>query len=150
MNFFFSNSRIFKDAEKDSRTTRCFSRIKDKTRFDSKFKDSSWRSRTSGNLSCAICAHAHRWDARIFWFYLFADIVNKVSALINCQPSLIIWIVAIFDEYVFLVKLNDCPCFIIFCKSERSTCMYIVLKLVSVFLKSPSGVYELIWKELSL
>ena len=42
--------RIFKDAGKYSRTTRCFSRIKDITSFDSKFKDSSWRSRTSGNL----------------------------------------------------------------------------------------------------
>jgi len=31
--------------------TRCFSRIKDKTSFDSKFKDSPWRSRTSGNLN---------------------------------------------------------------------------------------------------
>jgi len=48
------------------------------------------RTRTSGNLSCAICAHAHRWDTCIFLFYFFADIVDKVSALINCQPSLII------------------------------------------------------------
>ena len=33
-----------------SRTTRYFSRIKDIMSFDSKFKDSSWRSMTSGNL----------------------------------------------------------------------------------------------------
>jgi len=44
-------SRIFKDAGKYSRTTRCFSRIKDKTGFDSKFTDNSWRSRTFGNLN---------------------------------------------------------------------------------------------------
>ena len=30
-------------------TTKCFSRIKDKTRFNSKFKDNYWHSRTSGN-----------------------------------------------------------------------------------------------------
>jgi len=48
---FFKYSRNIKDARKYSRITRCFSRIKDKTRFDSKFKDSSWRSRTSGNLT---------------------------------------------------------------------------------------------------
>jgi len=47
---FLNYSRIFKDAEKNSRTTRCFSRIKDIARFQSKFKDSPWRSRTSGNL----------------------------------------------------------------------------------------------------
>jgi len=46
-------SRIFKDAGKYSRTTRCFSRIKDITSFDSKFKDNSWRSRSSGNLTHA-------------------------------------------------------------------------------------------------
>jgi len=40
---------MFKDAGKDSRTTRYFSRSKDITSFDSKFKDSPWRSRTSGN-----------------------------------------------------------------------------------------------------
>jgi len=34
---------------------------------------------------CAIRAHAHRWDARIFLFYLFSDIVYKVSVLINYQ-----------------------------------------------------------------
>ena len=50
-------SRIFKDAGKYSRTTRCFSRIKDKTSFDSKFKDNSWRSRTSGNLKFE-CYHS--------------------------------------------------------------------------------------------
>jgi len=44
-------SIIFNDVGKYSRTTRYFSRIKDKTSFDSKFKDNSWRSRTSGNLS---------------------------------------------------------------------------------------------------
>jgi len=38
------------DAGKYSRTTRCFSRIKDIMSFDSKFKDSPWRSRTPGNL----------------------------------------------------------------------------------------------------
>jgi len=32
-------SRIFKDTEKYSRTTRCFSRIKDETSFNSKSKD---------------------------------------------------------------------------------------------------------------
>jgi len=36
-------SRIFKDAGKYSRTTKCFSRIKDITSFDSKFKDCPWR-----------------------------------------------------------------------------------------------------------
>jgi len=43
----------FKDAGRYSRTTSCFSRIKDVISFDSKyskFKDNSWRSRTSGNL----------------------------------------------------------------------------------------------------
>jgi len=34
------------NAWKYSRTTKCFSRIS----FNSKFKESSWRSRTSGNL----------------------------------------------------------------------------------------------------
>jgi len=48
-------SRIFKDAGKYPRTTRCFSRIKDITSFDNKFKDSSWRSRTSGNLIYTPC-----------------------------------------------------------------------------------------------
>jgi len=43
-------SIIQKWTGKYSRTTRCFSRIKDITSFDSKFKDSPWRSRTSGNL----------------------------------------------------------------------------------------------------
>jgi len=38
------------DAARYSWTTRYFSRITDKTSFDSKFKDNSWRSRTSGNL----------------------------------------------------------------------------------------------------
>jgi len=47
---FLKYSRIFKDGGNYSRTKRCFSIIKDITRFDSKFKDSSWRSRTSGNL----------------------------------------------------------------------------------------------------
>ena len=46
-------SRIFKDVGRYSRTTRCFSRIKGITSFISKFKDNSWRSRTSGNLSYA-------------------------------------------------------------------------------------------------
>ena len=53
---FENYSRIFKDASKYSRTTRCFSRIKDKTGFDSKFKDNSWRSRTFGNLSVVQCS----------------------------------------------------------------------------------------------
>jgi len=44
-------SRIFKDTGNYSRTTRPFSRIKDITRFDSKFRDSPWRSRTSGDLT---------------------------------------------------------------------------------------------------
>jgi len=44
-------SIIFKDAGTYSRTTRCFSIIKDITSFDRKFKDNSWRSRASGNLS---------------------------------------------------------------------------------------------------
>jgi len=46
--------KIFKNFQgrrKYSRTTRCFSRIKDIPRCDSKFKDSSWRSRRSGNLT---------------------------------------------------------------------------------------------------
>jgi len=47
---FLKYSRIFKDGGNYSRTKRCFSIIKDITRFDSKFKDSSWSSRTSGNL----------------------------------------------------------------------------------------------------
>jgi len=45
---FKNYSRIFKDAGKYSRTTRCFSRIKDITSFDCKFKNNSRRSRTSG------------------------------------------------------------------------------------------------------
>jgi len=49
--WFKNYSRIFKDSGRYSRTTSCFSRIKDITSFDSKFKDNSWRSRTSGNLS---------------------------------------------------------------------------------------------------
>jgi len=56
---------------------------------------------------CAICAFAHRWDARIFSCYLFTDIVCKVSVLIklsafsdslNCD-SLV--------EYFFLAKIKD-------------------------------------------
>ena len=39
------------DGGKYSRTAKCFSRIKDITSFDSKFKESPWRSWTSGNLS---------------------------------------------------------------------------------------------------
>jgi len=50
-------SRIFKDAGKHSRTTRCFSRIKKITRSDSKCKDNSWRSGTSGNL----IGHVYCW-----------------------------------------------------------------------------------------
>jgi len=48
---FENYSRIFKDAGRFSRATRCFSMIKDKTSFDSKLKDNSWRSRTSSNLN---------------------------------------------------------------------------------------------------
>ena len=47
---FKNYSRIFKDAGKYSRTTTCCSRINNITSFDSYFKNSSWRSRTSGNL----------------------------------------------------------------------------------------------------
>ena len=47
---FKNYSRSFKDAGKCSRTTRWFWGIKDITSFDGKFKDSPWRSRTSGNL----------------------------------------------------------------------------------------------------
>jgi len=44
---------------------------------------------------CAVCAHAGWQNAYIFQFYLFTDIVCKVSALksIIYQPSLIILIV---------------------------------------------------------
>jgi len=48
---FKNYSRIFKDTGKYSRTTGAFSRIKDITGFDSKFKDNSWRSRTSSNFN---------------------------------------------------------------------------------------------------
>jgi len=34
---------------------KCFSRIKDITSFDSTFKDSPWRSMTSGNLTLVPC-----------------------------------------------------------------------------------------------
>jgi len=44
----------FENAGRYSRTTRCFSRIKDITSFDSKFKDNSWRSRTSDDLISLI------------------------------------------------------------------------------------------------
>jgi len=54
---FHNCSRTLKDAWKYSRTTRCFSRIMDKTSFDSKLKVSPWRLRTSGNLmSVTFCA----------------------------------------------------------------------------------------------
>jgi len=45
----------------------------------------------------------------MFQFYLFTDIVCKVSALksIIYQPSLIILIVLYLDEYFFSVKLKD-------------------------------------------
>ena len=41
----------FSKTRKYSRPRNCFSRIKDITSFDSKFKDSPWCSRTSSNLS---------------------------------------------------------------------------------------------------
>jgi len=49
-----NNLNLFKNFQghrKIFRTTRCFSRIKDIMSFDSKFKDNSWRSRMSGNLT---------------------------------------------------------------------------------------------------
>jgi len=51
-NQYFINN--FQGSEKYSRTTKCFSRIKDIISFDSKLKESPWRSRTSGNLTCAV------------------------------------------------------------------------------------------------
>jgi len=44
-------TRTFKDAGKYSKTTKCFSWIKDITSFDSKSKESHWCSWTSGNLT---------------------------------------------------------------------------------------------------
>ena len=51
--------KIFKDAGKHSRRTSCFSRIKDALSFDSKFKDNSWRPRTSGSLRLGNNVIAH-------------------------------------------------------------------------------------------
>jgi len=48
-----NNLNLFKNSQghrKIFRTTRCSSRIKDMS-FDSKFKDNSWHSRMSGNLT---------------------------------------------------------------------------------------------------
>jgi len=69
---FWCDSRIFKDARRYSRT-RPFSRIKDITSFDSKFKDNSWRSRTSGNLKqfACLCAPLCSPVWIIFYFFKF-------------------------------------------------------------------------------
>jgi len=48
---FHNCSRTFKDAENMQGRQNLFSRIKGIISFDSKFKESPWRSRTSGNLS---------------------------------------------------------------------------------------------------
>jgi len=50
MNNFENIQEFSRTPEDNSRTTRCFSRIKDITRFDTTFKDNCWLSRTSGNL----------------------------------------------------------------------------------------------------
>jgi len=48
----FNNcSRTLKGAGKYAKITKCFSRIKDITTFDRKFKENPWRSRSFGNLS---------------------------------------------------------------------------------------------------
>jgi len=39
--------------------------FKDKTHFDNKFKDNSWRSRTSGNLR----QHGIFWHPRVVWSF---------------------------------------------------------------------------------
>jgi len=44
-----------------------FSRIKDITSFDSKFKDNSWRSRTSGNLKSESPKIVTRLESRYHW-----------------------------------------------------------------------------------
>ena len=56
------------EAGKYSRTTRCFSKIKDITRFDSKFKDSPWRARTSGNLTHNTKKVGQAWPTAISLF----------------------------------------------------------------------------------
>jgi len=45
-----NNSTTVEGRRKILRTKKCFSRIKNITGFDRKFKRSPWRSRTSGNL----------------------------------------------------------------------------------------------------
>ena len=56
---------------------------------------------------CAICAHAHRWDARIFSFDLFTDIVCKVSVLIKLSAFTDSLNCGSLVEYFFLAKLKD-------------------------------------------
>jgi len=55
---------------------------------------------------CAICALAHRWDARIFAFYLFIDIVCKVSVLIKLSAFSDSLNCGSLVEYFFLAKIK--------------------------------------------
>jgi len=75
-----------------SRKTKCFSRIKDIASFDSKFKESPWLSRTSGNVSCSSnVLHACFWNSDGF----LAG--NKHWWVYQVQPAL-------FQEHDFLKK----------------------------------------------
>ena len=83
-------------------------------------------------VRCTLFTNFH-----VYWCHL------QVSALINYQRYLVIWIVAILDEY-FLFLEQWRPSF----AKVRDEGACTSFQHVSMFLESASRVYELIWKEL--